>query len=70
MLKTISQTCRDFPVAFPSEQALYRAIRENVIPAGVAVRIGRRMLVNADRLQQWIDAGGSALPGGWRREAE
>lgn len=69
MLKIITQTCREFPVAFTTEQPLYRAVRENILPAGVAVRIGRRMLINADKLQQWIDNGGQVLPGGWRKEA-
>lgn len=32
------------------------------------VRVGRRVYVHAERLSAWIDAGGEALPGGWRRE--
>jgi len=69
MLQTIPEICRAFPVAFPTEQSLYRAVREQILPPGVAVRIGRRMLINADKLQAFIDAGGAALPGGWKREA-
>ena len=69
MLKTVSEISREFSAAFPSDQSLYRAIREGVIPAGVTVRIGRRMLINADKLHQWIDNGGAALPGGWRKDA-
>ncbi|HPS80204.1 MAG TPA: excisionase family DNA-binding protein [Thermoanaerobaculaceae bacterium] len=37
---------------------------------GVVVRLGRLVRVNADRLEQWIDNGGAALPGGWRRGTE
>ncbi|MBM3763703.1 MAG: helix-turn-helix domain-containing protein [Acidobacteria bacterium] len=69
MRKTISQTCQEYPAEFPSEQSLYRAVRENILPPGVAVRIGRRMLINTDKLQQWLDNGGQALPGGWKRES-
>jgi len=68
-LLTIPQTCRAFPVAFPSDQSLYRAIRERILPAGVAVRIGRRMLINPDKLTEFLDSGGAALPGGWKRAA-
>jgi hypothetical protein len=68
MLKTISEISREFPTAWPSDQSLYRAIREGVIPAGVAVKIGRRLLINRERLVQWIEGGGQGLAGGWRRE--
>jgi len=33
------------------------------------VRVGRRIYVHPEKLAAWIDAGGAALPGGWRREA-
>ncbi|MBM3762425.1 MAG: DNA-binding protein [Acidobacteria bacterium] len=70
MLKTIDQVRRDHPALINSDQAGYRMIREGILPAGVVVRVGRRMLINADKLQQWIDNGGQALPGGWRKGAE
>ena len=33
------------------------------------MRLGRRVYVQSEKLAAWIDAGGAALPGGWRREA-
>jgi hypothetical protein len=42
--------------------------RKNFFPDGVIVRLGRRVLVNPEKLAEFIAAGGKALPGGWRRE--
>jgi excisionase family DNA binding protein len=33
------------------------------------VRIGRQVRIDADEVQKYINAGGRALPGGWRRQA-
>lgn len=44
----------------------YELGRTNVIPV---VRVGRQVRVKEADLRAWIDAGGAALPGGWRREA-
>jgi excisionase family DNA binding protein len=46
---------------------VYRWAREGVIPV---VRLGRRMKVDPEILEEWIAAGGSDYPGGWRRKAE
>ena len=43
---------------------LYDLARKGVIPT---VRIGRRIFVDPERIKEFIDAGGQALPGGWRR---
>ena len=47
---------------------LYDLIRQGIIPAGVAVRLGRQVRVNVERWREFVEAGGQALPGGWRRE--
>jgi hypothetical protein len=70
MLKTIPQIRHQFHTVFPSDQAIYRAVREKIVPPGIAVRIGRRLLIDSEKLQTFFDNGGSALPGGWKREAE
>ncbi len=44
---------------------IYELAREGTLPA---VRIGRQLRFDPARLQAWIDGGGEALPGGWRRE--
>lgn len=64
-------TDRFFPLTapWPSEQAVYPAIREGRIHKGVVVSIGRKKLINRARLVQWIEEGGTQLPGGWRRES-
>lgn len=70
MLKTINEVVREFPAAWPSSQSLYASIREGVLPAGVVVRVGRKVLINREKLLSYFDQGGAALPGGWKREAE
>jgi excisionase family DNA binding protein len=47
-----------------SVAAVYEAARHNRI--GGLVRIGRRVRFDPEKFQAWIDAGGEALPGGWR----
>jgi hypothetical protein len=41
--------------------------RRDFFPEGVIVRLGRRVLVNPEKLSEFIAGGGKALPGGWRR---
>jgi len=41
----------------------YELVRSNLLPA---VKLGRQVRVNAERLQEWINEGGAALPGGWK----
>lgn len=50
-------------------QRFYELARRNVLPPGVVVRLGRQLRVNPQRLEEFIEAGGQTLPGGWRREA-
>lgn len=38
--------------------------RRGVLPV---VRVGRQLRVDPAKLSAWIEAGGAALPGGWRR---
>jgi excisionase family DNA binding protein len=38
--------------------------REGLLPV---VRIGRRLFVHRETIDEWARAGGAALPGGWRR---
>ncbi len=44
---------------------IYALAKVGIIPA---VRIGRRVMFDPDALDRFIEAGGAALPGGWRRE--
>ena len=47
--------------------------RERILPdgpGGVVVRLGRRVFINLQRLEEFVANGGSALPGGWKRDAE
>lgn len=43
---------------------LRRLVAEGVFPA---TRFGRRLYVDRAIAEEWIRAGGAALPGGWRR---
>lgn len=53
-----------------SQQRVYEMVRLGIIPAGVAIRLGRQIRISEEGLRDWVAAGGQALPGGWRREAE
>lgn len=44
--------------------------REGILPPGVAVRLGRQWRIHPERLAAFIDSGGQALAGGWKREAQ
>ena len=47
--------------------AVYRMAREGILPH---VRLGRKVRVDPEVLEEWIRGGGQALPGGWRRDAD
>ena len=46
---------------------LYELVRTGMLPA---VRIGRQIRFSPETLAEWIDGGGQALQGGWRRESK
>ncbi len=52
----------DVPVA-----RAYELARHGILPA---VRLGRQVRVDAGKLKEWIDEGGTDLPGVWRRNAD
>lgn len=43
------------------------ARRPDFFPQGLIVRIGRKVYVNPRKVAEFIDAGGKALTGGWKR---
>ncbi len=45
---------------------VYEAARQNRI--GGVVRLGRVLRFDQARFEAWLEAGGQALPGGWRQE--
>ncbi|MNS40854.1 Helix-turn-helix domain protein [compost metagenome] len=46
---------------------IYNMARRGELPG--VVRIGRMIRVDSAKLLAWLDEGGKALAGGWRREA-
>ncbi|MBA4157651.1 MAG: helix-turn-helix domain-containing protein [Gemmatimonadetes bacterium] len=44
---------------------VYEMARENLLPC---VRLGRALAFDPGAIDRWIAGGGSALPGGWRKE--
>jgi hypothetical protein len=68
MLLSINEFSRRNPEAFPSPNSVYTAVREHILPPGVAVRIGRKLFINEEKFAEFIDRGGASLPGGWKRE--
>jgi hypothetical protein len=55
------------PVAFQSDFTVYAAARS--VPGFPAVRIGRRLLIDCTRWEEFKKAGGAAFAGGWRKES-
>lgn len=47
--------------------SIYEMARQNRI--GGVVRLGRRVRFDPVKFEAWLEAGGEALPGGWRHEA-
>lgn len=44
----------------------YELARRGLLPG--VVRIGRQVRIRPDAFREFIDSGGRALPGGWRRQ--
>ena len=44
----------------------YELCREGLIPV---VHLGRQVRIDEAQLRRWIELGGQALPGGWRRDS-
>ena len=45
---------------------VYELSRLNILPH---IRLGRQLRYSPKQIQNFIENGGKALPGGWRREA-
>ena len=65
-LQSISEAAEQYGL---NSVQLYRLISSGIIPAGVAVRVGRRVFIHRNRFADWIESGGGAFEGGWRRES-
>jgi len=44
----------------------YKVAREGIIPS---VRVGRKVKFSEKAINEFIESGGKALPGGWKRGA-
>jgi hypothetical protein len=65
-LESVSSSARHIGI---SVGRFYDLVRNGIFPPGVVVRLGRQILIHPGRLDRFIEGGGKALPGGWRREA-
>jgi excisionase family DNA binding protein len=65
-LLTLQQTANILAVKYPRAAEM---VRTGTLPAECVVRLGRQIRVNPDALEQFLQNGGRALEGGWRREA-
>lgn len=45
---------------------VYDLARQDLIPH---VKLGRQVRFDLEKVEAWLEAGGQALPGGWRQEA-
>ena len=48
-------------------ERVFALAREGIVPC---VRLGRQLRFSPNALRQFIESGGKALPGGWRRDGE
>ncbi|OAT82210.1 helix-turn-helix domain-containing protein [Desulfotomaculum copahuensis] len=46
------------------EDRVYALAREGILPV---VHVGRQLRVDPDKLLEWIDNGGKAFDGGWKK---
>jgi excisionase family DNA binding protein len=58
--EAVAERC-DLPLS-----TLYEMVRQDRI--GGVVRLGRLIRFHPDQFEAWLEAGGQALPGGWRQE--
>ena len=63
-LLSLKDACKILNVSYARGTAL---AREGILPV---VRLGRQLRVDPQRLTRFVEEGGKALPGGWRREAK
>ena len=63
-LLTVSEVAQYLQV---TNARVYELIREGTVQA---VRLGRQVRINPAILQTFVDQGGPALPGGWKRQSE
>ena len=50
----------------PSDARVCELARQGLLPG--VVRLGRRVRFDMDKISAFIEKGGEALPGGWRRQ--
>jgi hypothetical protein len=50
---------RAYPEIFPGPRAVQRAARTGILPPGVVVHVGRRVLVSLPALERFLAAGGT-----------
>jgi excisionase family DNA binding protein len=62
-LLTLKDACKILNVPYARAAAL---ARDGILPV---VRLGRQLRVDPNQLAKFVEEGGKALPGGWRREA-
>lgn len=70
-MKSVLVDAREVEQLFGEKASrIYQLVREGVLPAGVVVRLGRRIKFHRTKLIEWMENGGQGLPGGWRRAAD
>jgi excisionase family DNA binding protein len=62
-LLTVGETAKILKV---KDQRVYELARLRLLPA---VRLGRQLRIDEQRLREWIANGGSALAAGWKKSA-
>ena len=52
-----------------NRQRFYSLVRTGVLPLGVVVHLGRRIFINSEKLEEFLDRGGAPVPTSGRSEA-
>lgn len=48
-----------------SKARLYQLARDQVVPS---ISVGRSVRFDPERIKRWLESGGSAYPGRWRKD--
>jgi hypothetical protein len=61
---TVDEFCQE--TGFKPKR-VYDMVASGILPPGVVIKFGRQLRIDPQAFREWARAGGSALPGGWRR---
>lgn len=65
MERRLLRVCETAIILGEKESRIYDLIRQGILPA---CHLGRQVRIDSKALEGFIENGGKALPGGWKRD--